>query len=192
MLKLVGRWFDELQDIYTASKSLSTNNILLSKDKANFKEKNLTIPYINQVMRVHMTNSRTNWHHMLPDVIYWEGYNTIHVIFCQKHKIRVYKKTIWPKSSDILQNRPERTARDKRFDSPLGELLLTGRTATPSLSGCVPLPCFYLKDTVSVCPSICCAMSLIINSAPIFIAFTFLRNSFFNGRKSQSNFASSR
>ena len=60
MLKLVGRWFDELQDIYTASKSLSTNNILLSKDKANFKEKNLTIPYINQVMRVHMTNSRTN------------------------------------------------------------------------------------------------------------------------------------
>lgn len=60
MLKLVGRWFDELQDIYTASKSLSTNNILLSKDKANFKEKNLTIPYINQVIRVHMTNSRTN------------------------------------------------------------------------------------------------------------------------------------
>ena len=60
MLKLVGRWFDELQDIYTASKSLSTNNILLSKDKANFKEKNPTIPYINQVMRVHMTNSRTN------------------------------------------------------------------------------------------------------------------------------------
>lgn len=60
MLKLVGRWFDELQDIYTASKSLSTNNILLSKDKVNFKEKNLTIPYINQVIRVHMTNSRTN------------------------------------------------------------------------------------------------------------------------------------
>lgn len=60
MLKLVGRWFDELQDIYIASNSLSTKNILLSKDKANFKEKNLTTPYNNQVIRVHMTNSKTN------------------------------------------------------------------------------------------------------------------------------------
>lgn len=60
MLKLVGRWFDELQDIYIASNFLSTKNILLSKDKANLKEKNLTIPYNNQVIRVHMTNSRTN------------------------------------------------------------------------------------------------------------------------------------
>ena len=32
MLKLVGRWSDELQDIYKASKSLSTNNILLGSD----------------------------------------------------------------------------------------------------------------------------------------------------------------
>ena len=123
----------------------------------------------------------------------WYTENTILVTCCRKHKIWVCKKKkIWPISSDTLQNRPERTALCKGSDAPLGAPPHRQDAQTLSLWVCASALLPSEISCFSVCSPIRCAMSLIINSVPIFIAFIFLRNSFFNRHKSHSSFASSR
>ena len=83
--KTSGWQFDEVQGIYTASKSLSTNYSLISKEKTQTLNRKNN-PVLTKWSKVTWPKAGQTDHHMLSDVIHWEGHIISHVILCQKNR----------------------------------------------------------------------------------------------------------